>query len=94
MDDAHLSELAAQEWSRFGETRLWKEDDASLARHLEACSDCRDRVEAYRQLDLLVHPFGSPPPIDPRPRRFRRLLLAAVVVVVLATIIYVVFDGA
>jgi anti-sigma factor RsiW len=67
-----LSDLATLEWARFGETRLAPDAAADVAAHLEVCGACRERVRAFADLDRLVHPYGTPPPVDPRPRRFRR----------------------
>jgi hypothetical protein len=62
----HLTQLAAQEWARGGSTHLHKEDDAALALHLNACEACRRRVQDYRNLDLLMHPYGTQAPPAPR----------------------------
>jgi hypothetical protein len=87
---SHLSELALQEWSRYGATRLYREDDEALAHHLQGCAECRRRVEDYRALDLSVNPYGEPGPTAPFLYRHRLavaivLLLTAAAVLLRAT---------
>jgi hypothetical protein len=90
MDD-HLTDLAALEWARFGETRLAPEGSAAVTEHLEGCAGCRKRVEDFGRMERLMHPWGEAGPEDRRPVVFRRVVVGVVVVVVIGLMGWVVW---
>lgn len=80
-----LSDLACLEWVRFGETRLAPEASADVQEHLDACADCRRKLNGFEAMERSMHPYGSPPPRDALPSIFRR----SVAVVLAGVLVYV-----
>jgi hypothetical protein len=69
---AHLSDLACLEWLRHGGTMLAPEDPSEIPAHLASCAECTAKLEGFRRLELLVEPYGSPPPAPRLPVLCRR----------------------
>jgi hypothetical protein len=87
--DGHLSDLAALQWSRFGAPGLAPDSDTELRGHLEACAACRAKVEAFRDLDRSIHPYGEAFPEPSLPRTSRRVLAALLVLVALGLVLWI-----
>ena len=77
MSETELSDLAALEWVRVQKTRLAPESTDAVRALLKTSASAREKVAAMERLERLMHPYGSPAPVDPRPKRARVALKIA-----------------
>lgn len=87
-----MPDLPLLEWARFAETRLAPQATDEVRAHLEGCASCREKVEAFGALERSMHAYGTLPPVDPVPKRFRRGLVVVVMAAVLAAAAFLVLS--
>jgi serine/threonine protein kinase/Tfp pilus assembly protein PilF len=69
LSDRQVEAFAA---GRGDDGRTWTEDGLAVARHLESCAECRQRVEAYREDDALLAAIADAHGPRDDPKQVRR----------------------